>query len=89
MAEDNKEEVSIKDLILNEYKKGNIVVSTHEGLQIASLKEVIKQPIDGLLYDLNRSEEVILTFINDIKWINDYASTQVIRELKKQLEEKQ
>lgn len=78
----------IKEMILAEYKKGNIVVSTFEGLQVASLKEIIKQPIDGLLYDLNRNEAVVLTFINDPKWINDYAMVQVVRELKQQLETK-
>lgn len=84
MSEPN---TKIKDLVLEEAKKGNITVFTHEGLMMAPLKEVIKQPVDGLLYDLNRNEVVILTFIEDPKWINDYASTQVIRELKSQLGE--
>ena len=78
----------IKDMILAESQKGNIVVSTFEGFQVAPLKEIIKQPIDGLLYDLNRNEAVVLTFINDPKWINDYAMMQVVRELKQQLEDK-
>jgi len=78
---------SIKEKILAEYQKGNVVVSNFEGLQIAELKEIIKQPVDGLLYDINRNESVILTFIEDPKWVNDYASTQIIRELKTQLEE--
>ena len=80
--------MDIKEMVLAEYKKGNIVVATFEGLQVAPLKEIIKQPIDGLLYDLNRNESVVLTFINDPKWINDYAMVQVLRELKRQLEEK-
>ena len=79
---------SIKELVLEEYKKGNVVVSGIEGLQVAPLKEIIKQPLDGLLYDLNRSEEVILTFINEPKWINDYALVQVLREFKSQLDAK-
>ena len=80
----------IKEMILAEYKKGNIVVSTFDGVQVAPLKEIIKQPIDGLLFDLNRNEAVVLTFINDNdpKWINDYAMVQVVRELKQQLEDK-
>ena len=77
---------SIKEKILTEYKKGNIVVSSFDGLHISELKEIIKQPVDGLLYDINRNESVILTFIDDPKWVNDYASTQILRELKKQLE---
>ena len=75
----------IKNMILEEYKKGNIVVSTSEGIMMASLKDIIKQPTEGLLYDLNRDEATILTLIDDPKWINDYACMAVIRELKKQL----
>jgi len=77
---------SIKDIVLSEYKKGNIVINTHEGLMTTKLTEIIEQPADGLLYDLNRDEATILTFINDRKWINDYACMAVIRELKKQIE---
>ena len=79
----------IKETILKEYAKGNIVVATFEGIQAMPLKEFIKQPVDGMLYDLNRNEAVVLTFINDPKWINDYAVVKVIRELKGQIEEKE
>jgi len=80
---------SIKNIVLSEYKKGNIVVNTHEGLMMAKLTEVINQPAEGLLYDLNRDEMTILTFIDDPKWINDYACMAVIRKLKKQLDQQQ
>jgi len=75
----------IKDKILEEYKKGNIVVLTVDGIKIAPLKEIIKQPVEGLLYVLNRDQATILTLINDPKWINDYACMAVICELKRQL----
>lgn len=78
---------NIKEIVLAEYKKGNIVVVGTEGLQVMSLNEFVKQPINGILYDLNRSEIVILQFIEDPKWINDYASTQVIRLLKNKINE--
>lgn len=77
----------MKKEILEEYKKGNIVVSTFEGLKVMKLEDIIKQPAEGILYDLNRSESIILTFLPDAKWINDYASSQVIRELKKRIKE--
>lgn len=80
-----KQQERLKNRILKEYKKGNIVVSTFDGIRVASLKEIIKQPTSGLLYDLNRDEATILTFINDPKWINDYACMAVIRELKEML----
>jgi hypothetical protein len=78
---------SIKDKILEEYKKGNVVISNFEGLQVTKLSELIKQPTEGILYDINRDEMTILTFISDPKWVNDYASTQVIRALKQKIEE--
>jgi len=77
----------LKDKILKEYKNGNIVVSVFDGIKTAPLKDIINQPVEGLLYDLNRDEATILTFINDPKWINDYACMAVIRELKRQLDE--
>lgn len=79
------EEIKIK--ILEEYEKGNIVVAGIEGLQGMPLKEFIKQPAEGMLYDLNRIESVVLTFLPDPKWINDYAVAQVIRALKSKIDE--
>jgi hypothetical protein len=82
-----KEENSkIKELILEEYKKGNVVVMTFEGPATLPLDDIISQPTDGLLYDLNRDEATILTFIDNPKWINDYASSAVIRKLKDQID---
>ena len=78
---------NIKDLVLSEYKNGNIVTATFDGIQAMPLKEFVKQPAGGMLYDLNRCESVILTFIEDPKWVNDYAVAQVIRELKRQIDE--
>ena len=84
-----KQQGKLKDMILDEYKKGNIVVSTFDGLKVMPLKDIVVQPTDGLLYDLNRDEATILTFIDDPKWVNDYACAAVIRELKYQLDIKQ
>ena len=71
----------IRDIVLQERDKGNIVYASFEGLISVPLDEVIKQPIDGLLYDLNRNESVVLTFIDDPKWVNDFAVATVIRKL--------
>ena len=79
---------NIKEFVLKEYEEGNIVVSTFDGLQTVSLKEFVKQPVDGMLYDLNRNETTVLTFIKDPKWVNDYAVAKVIQELKRQLDER-
>lgn len=86
--ETNKTEGSpnIKDVVLAEYQKGNIVVAGVDGLQVMNLKEFIKQPAAGMLYDLNRNEMVVLTFIDDPKWVNDYAVCKTIQALKAELE---
>ena len=85
MSEDiNK---STKSIVLEEYKKGNIVFEGIEGLVVANLQECIEQPTEGLLYDLNRNKETVLTFIDDPKWVNDYAVAVVITELKSRITE--
>ena len=81
---------SIKDKVLKEYKKGNIIVAGIDGLQGMPIKEFIKQPVEGMLYDLNRDEATVLTLIDNPKWVNDYAVSKVIVALKnwiKELEE--
>lgn len=84
----NEETESLKDIVLEEYKKGNIAVFDCEGnLMTMPIKEFIKQPSEGMLYDLNRLESVVLIFINDPKWVNDYAVAKVIKALKARIEE--
>ena len=78
---------SIKEIVLNQYENGNIVVAGIEGLQAMSIKEFIKQDAEFILYDLNRSEAVVLNFIDDPKWVNDYAVAKVIRALKERISE--
>lgn len=80
-------EKDIKEIVLNASKEGKVVINTIEGPCIVSLEELVGQPVDGLLYDLNRLESVTLTFMDDPKWINDFACAQVIRHLKKKLED--
>ena len=76
----------LKDTILAERKKGNIVFQALPGqFAVAPLDEFIQQPADGMLYDLNRSEEISLTFLKDPKWVNDFAVALVIRKLHAEL----
>ena len=56
-------------------------------ISYVSLEDFVNQPADGMLYDLNRNEAVILQFIDDPKWVNDFACAQVIRYLKKELDD--
>ncbi|GAJ09008.1 unnamed protein product, partial [marine sediment metagenome] len=72
----------LKQLVLDKRKEGKLVHTTIEGFVGIDVSEFIKQPADGILYDLNRLEEVVLTFIDDPKWANDFAVALTIRELK-------
>jgi hypothetical protein len=78
-----KEELKTK--ILDEYKNGNIVFSNIEGLSVVNLEDFITQPTEGMLYDLNRLPEVVCTFLDDPKWVNDYAVAVVIAKLKEKI----
>ena len=82
----NTEKEELKDLILKKESEGKIVIQTIEGFSEIDIDEFIKQPAEGLLYDLNRGREVVLTFIDDPNWVNDYAVGLVIKKLKSLLE---
>lgn len=77
----------IKKLVLEEEKKGNIVYNTPFGLYIAELDTFLSQSTESILYDLNRDFGTVLAQIDDIKWVNDYALSKVVVELKKRLAE--
>ncbi|MGN6438516.1 MAG: hypothetical protein ACTHMM_18375 [Agriterribacter sp.] len=76
----------LKDLILEESKKGNIVINAFEGIITCGLEDFINQPAEGMLYDLNRDGATVLTFIGDPKWVNDYAVGMVITALKDKIQ---
>ena len=80
-----------RKIVVEEEKKGNVVFQGIEGLMGMPVKEIIKQPTEGLLYDLNRDKATILTNINAEdqynKWVNDYAVAVVIGELKARIAE--
>ena len=73
---------NFRDYILEKEKEGKVIIATFEGFAEADLDEIIKQPTEGLLYDLNRDRATILTFIEDKKWVNDFACMKVIEKLK-------
>jgi len=78
----------LKELILQKEKEGRIVLNTFVGLMDADIDKFIEQPTDGLLYDLNRDKATIMTFIDDEKWINDFAVALVISKLKEYYDQK-
>lgn len=80
---------NLRDLVLEESRKGNVVCMGLEGLEVVPLDEFIKQPADGILYDLNRLPEVVTLFLDDPKWVNDFAVSLVIKRLREQLPDTQ
>ena len=77
---DKKEE--LKERILQKANEGKVVLMTFAGIMEVDLEEFIKQPTEGLLYDLNRDRVTVLSFLDDPKWVNDFAVGLVIAKLK-------
>jgi len=75
---EQKEIETIRDKVLSEWDKGNLVFADTEGLKSIKFEEFIKQPLDGMLYDINRDTATILTFLDDPKWVNDFALTKLL-----------
>lgn len=80
----------IRDMIVQNGKEGKIVTwGLDDTLIVRDLDEFIKQPAEGILYDLNRDSATVLTFIDKPKWVNDYAVGLVIEKLKSLLDKKE
>jgi hypothetical protein len=77
---------SLKEIVLEAEKAGDIVFMTWDGLMRTKLDKFISQPTEGLLYDLNRDKATVLSFIDDPKrnkfWVNNYAAMLTISKLK-------
>lgn len=80
------EEKNLLNFVHDEFDKGRIVLHTLVGLVTVPLDELIDQPATGLLYDLNKLEEAIPM---NRYWVNNFATTKIIRELKRRLDEKE
>ena len=69
---------TIRDKVLAEWTKGNLVYADIEGLKSIKFEDFINQPLGGILYDINRNLATILAFIDDPKWVNDFALTKLL-----------
>lgn len=86
----------IRESILKHKGENKIVFFTIDGPITASIPDFVKQPLEGVLYDLNRDEATILTLVDeDPKRVNDFALVQVLKHfesenqrLKEELEKK-
>jgi hypothetical protein len=80
----------VMQIVLQKAKEGMVVyLAFDDELMASPLDEFIKQPTDGILYDLNRDKATVLTFLDDPKWINDFAVALVIERLKKEIDDLQ
>lgn len=77
---------SIRDKILEEWKKGNVCFRTTDGIMMQPIGWFIQQPIEGMLYDMNRDEATILTLLDE-KWVNDLCLTKLLKYYHERCEE--
>ena len=77
----------MKKEILEAYRDNKIAVATIEGIQVMPMEDFINQPVEGMLWDLNRTIPGILADTSDIRWINDYAVAKTIMALKMKIDD--
>jgi hypothetical protein len=94
LEEDEYENVDLKkcenlrDKLISDYNDGYLAFMDNDfNFSKVLLKDFIKYPVDSILYDLNRIEPVILTFLKNPKWVNDFAMCKLVRALKDRIDE--
>lgn len=67
-----------------------VAVANVEGIVECNIENIIQQPIEGLLYDLNRDMATNFTRLanNDVRAINDIAIAKIVSWLLKERSEK-
>lgn len=74
----------LREMVLAARKEGKVCMWVLPNqMQVAPVDEFVRQPADGILYDLNRLEECVLSD-GGIRWVNDVAVALVIRKLVEQ-----
>lgn len=76
--EELEDEKPLRVLVARAWVEGNVAFRTSNGIHTIPFKEFVKQPLDDILYDINRDQVTILTCLDDPKWINDYALTRLL-----------
>lgn len=69
----------LREIVMDEMRKGWIVYRTIEGLHKQRLDDFTKQPIEGQLYDINRDMATCLTLIDEPMGVNNFASMVLLR----------
>ena len=88
-AEDEKDGQSMMDFVREQEKQGRVVYQCLDEIMSANLDAFVRQPTEGLLWDLNRDKLTCLTWIKRVKtgWVNNYAVALVIEKLKEMVAE--
>lgn len=89
---DNKEEnvrTTLADCVLEDEREGRITIAAFDGFHTFDFEAFMKQPVEGLLYDLNMDKATLLTMLGQenqqeaVEWVNRYAAMRVIERLMK------
>ena len=69
----------LQNLILSKKKEGKIVFHSIEGLMEAKMEDIIQQPAEGMLWDLNRDMATLLSRASEDNpyWVNDLALANI------------
>jgi peptidoglycan LD-endopeptidase CwlK len=79
----------IKQKVLEAETQGRLMFNAGASLERTDTAEFVLRPVEEILSDLNRTPDVILKDTESLRWINDYAAMQVIKELHRRLTEKE
>lgn len=75
----------LREMVLAARSEGKVVMWVlPDQLMTAPLDQFVRQPADGILWDLNRGEECALANTDSIRWVNDFAVAMTIRKLVEQ-----
>ena len=61
------------------FEEGCVLFNTCEGVVKMKLENIVNQPTDGLLYDLNRDEATVTTIFDEQKLMNELATINVLK----------
>ncbi len=75
----NKEE--IMEVQREAFKKGKVLYNTCMGVVERNISDLLNQPTEGLLYDLNRDLATVSTIFEEEKLLNEIATVNIIRYL--------
>lgn len=75
---------NIFDMQRKAFKEGKVLYNTCDGLMKANIEDLVNQPVEGLLYDLNRDETTIGIIFDEKKQMNELATISVLKFLHKQ-----